>query len=305
VADTADQPIELDERLSPNLRGLVRALIRNAPDPAWPIEEHHARYEAAVAARQLPDDVRVIATDCAGCPAELVAPATAAHVVPSVLYLHGGGFIMGSALTARPITAQLARLSGRTVLALDYAHAPQARYPVQLEQVVAAFAELVDNGLGPDDAVLMGDSAGGGLALAATYKLRERARPLPGRLVLLSPWLDLTLSSASIDEFTSSDPQTPRWLLDLMRSSYLGAASAEAASPLYADPHGLPPVLVQVAELEGLRDDGLRFAERARAAGAAVEVDVWPGAVHVWHQFAPRLPEAEEALRRVVDWINS
>ncbi|MQA03174.1 MAG: alpha/beta hydrolase fold domain-containing protein [Streptosporangiales bacterium] len=301
VSELAD-----DGRLNPSVVGLVRALRRHAPQPDWPITEHHRRFEDAAAGRQLAPgvDLRSVATP--GGQAEWAVPSGAEHG-DAVLYLHGGGFIMGSLATSRPFATHLAAAVGRPVLTLGYSLAPQVRFPTQLDEVLRCHAWLLDEGFAPERLVLVGDSAGAWLVLAALLRLRASGATLPGRAVLLSPLLDLALASPSIDEFAGYDPQTPRWLLETMCDAFLGdvSATSPAVAPLHADLRGLPPTLVQAAELEGLRGDAERFHAAAVAAGTDCELETWPGLIHVWHAFAPRLPEAVDALQRIGAWLDA
>lgn len=295
-----------DARLSPSVAGLVRALWRHAPQPHWPVDEHRRRFEEAAAGRPLASGVRVTAVSTPGGQAEWAVPA-AGEGRGAVLYLHGGGFIMGSLATSRPFATQLAAATNRPVLTLGYSLAPEARFPVQVDEVLRCHDWLLDQGVPSDQLVYVGDSAGAWLTVSALLRLRADARALPARAVLLSPLLDLALASPSIDEFAATDPQTPRWLLIQMCGSFLGDVSpADAAvAPLAADLTGLPPLLVQTAELEGLRGDAERFHAAATAAGTDCVLETWPGMIHVWHAFAPRLPEAADALTRVAGWLDA
>lgn len=284
--------------------GLVKALRRVAPQPGWPVAEHRRRFEEAAARRELAPGVTVRQVDTPGGPAEWAVPPEADHG-SAVLYLHGGGFIMGSLSTTRPLASYLAAATSRPVLVLDYTLAPEGRVPVPVEEAVRCHTWLLDQGIAPERLALAGDSAGGWLAVATLLRLRRQRLPLPACAALLSPLLDLTLSSSSIDEYAGYDPQTPRWLLEQMRGYFLdGADPADLAlSPLHADLRGLPPMLVQTAELEGLRGDAERFHSAAIDSGVECTLEIWPGVIHVWHAFAPKLPEANHALRRIGSWL--
>lgn len=293
-----------DTRLSAGVVGLVRALRRHAPEPDWAVSEHRARFEEAAAGRELAPRVAARPVETPGGPAEWLVPEGADHG-SAVLYLHGGGFIMGSLATTRPLASHLAAAIGRSVLVLGYPLAPEARVPTPVEEAVRCCTWLLDQGVAADRLVLAGDSAGAWLTVATLLRLRSNRLPLPVGVALLSPFLDLTLSSPSIDEYADYDPQTPRWLLERMREHFLdGADPADPAlSPLHADLRGLPPMLVQTAEVEGLRGDAERFAAALADADVACTLEVWPGVIHVWHAFAPRLPQATQALRRIGAWL--
>jgi len=292
--------------LATSVQGLVRALRRHAPNPDWDHTDHRRAFEEAAAGRALAPGVTQSPADAGGVAVEWHAPdGVAGDEV--LLYLHGGGFIMGSLATTRPLASHLAMLSKRRVLVVDYTLAPGAMHPTQVGQAVACFDWLVAQGVPASDVVLAGDSAGGNLALAAAQKLRDRGDTAAAGVVLLSPLLDLRLENPSIDRNAKSDPQTPRWLLELMAGSYLGDHSPDdpAVSPALGELAGLPPMLIQVAGSEALLDDSLHLADGAQTADVAVQLQVWPGMIHVWHAFAPRLPEAVEALRAVGSWLDT
>lgn len=305
TADVPSVPSEGETGVAPSVQGLVRALRRHAPDPGWSPAEHHAAFERAAVTRTLAPGVSQTALDANGVAAEWQVPEQL-RGDEVLVHVHGGGFIMGSLATTRPMASHLAQLTGRRVLVVEYALAPLARHPVQLEQVLTCVDWVLAQGLRPDQVVLAGDSAGANLALAAAQVLRGRGLT-PAGAVLMSPLLDLRLQNPSIDRNAEFDPQTPRWLLELMVSSYLGERPADdpAVTPMLAELRGLPPLLVQVAGLEALLDDSLRLAEVAKDAGVVVELQVWPGMIHVWHAFAPRVPEAVDALRAVGSWLDA
>lgn len=292
--------------LAPSVEGLVRALRRQPPSREWAPGDHHAAFQAAAERRPLADGVEIEAVRAGDVAGEWHIPGrrTSDQVL---LYLHGGGFIMGSLATTRPMASHLAALTGRRVLVIDYTLAPGGAFPTQVDQTLAAYRWLAGQHVPAADLVLAGDSAGGGLALAAAQLLRDEGAPAPGGLVLLSPLLDLRLGSPSIDDHAEHDPQTPRWLLELMVRCYLGedgVADDPRVSPLLGDLAGLPPMLIQVAEHEALRDDSVTLSDATRAAGGTAALQVWPGMIHVWHAFAPRVPEAVTAMRAVGDWLD-
>ncbi|KWX68755.1 alpha/beta hydrolase [Mycobacterium sp. NAZ190054] len=292
-----------DQRLAAEVRGLVGALRRHAPQRDWTPRRHREVFEAAARSRTVHPDVVVDATGlCGPVPAEQHTPGV--HRGDQILlYFHGGGFIMGSTATSRPMASHLAAMTGRTVVVPDYDLAPEYRFPHQVDQATLCYDALTRSTGKP--VVLVGDSAGGALSLRVAQSVGADKRP--AALVLLSPFLDLRLCAASIDANDEFDPQTPRWLLEQMVGHYLnGVASPEdpAVSPLLGELAGLPPTLVQVAELEGLHDDAVAFARAATAAGSPVDLETWPGMIHVWHYFVPRLPQAVAALQRLGEWLD-
>ncbi len=235
------------------------------------------------------------------------ADAPAAPRRPLLMYVHGGGFIGGSPITHRPITAALA-LHGFRVFAPDYRVAPEHPFPAPLDDVVAAWRGLralndVESPAGR--LVVAGDSAGGNLALALMLSLRAAGAQLPDAAALFSPSTDLTGASPSLQANTGRDPMFHGPALEHLGRAYLGLAGLATnplVSPLHADLAGLPPLLVHVGEEEVLRDDGLRLAAKARAAGVRVETVVWPVVTHAW-QLIARLPEARQSLAAAAQFL--
>lgn len=236
---------------------------------------------------------------------EPAAPSHAAHR-RRILYLHGGGYFSMSARTHRAITSRLAAWSDASLFALDYRLAPEHRFPAALEDAVAAFRWLVAAGTPPARIVVAGDSAGGGLALATLAALRDAQQPRAGGAVLFSPWTDLAGSGPSITGNEGRDPMFSATWVATIAGYYLGStpASHPLASPLYADLAGLPPMLVQASESEILLDDSRRLVERARQAGVAATLQLWPDPPHGWQMYASFLPEARSALRDAARFIR-
>lgn len=223
-----------------------------------------------------------------------------------VLYLHGGGYVSGAPSTYRHFTWRIAAATRGAVLVVDYRLAPEHPFPAALEDAVAAYRWLLADGADPAHLAVIGDSAGGGLALATLLKLRDDGVPLPSAAVALSPWTDLALTSPSLRLNADADPMLNVDDAPLFAKHYLAGADARNpyASPLYGDPVGLPPTLIQVGSDEILRDDAVRMSERLRAAGCHVELEVWPRLPHVWHLFAPLLPEAGQAIERIGRFVQ-
>jgi acetyl esterase/lipase len=224
---------------------------------------------------------------------------------PVVLYLHGGGYVSGSPRTHRLITTQIARIAGARVLAVDYRLAPEHPYPAALADAWAAYWWLLTQGVFSSDIIIAGDSAGGGLAIALALALRDANMPLPAGVIGLSPWLDLALEGESVQCGESVDYLNPR-VLKGCAQLYLNGSDLHTplASPLYADLQGLPPLLVQASTSELLVDDSRRFAERARAAGVAIELQLWDDLVHVFQFFYLIAPDARAALEQIGRFIR-
>jgi epsilon-lactone hydrolase len=216
-----------------------------------------------------------------------------------VLFLHGGGYVIGSPSVYRDLTWRLAAASRARLLALDYRLAPEYPFPAALDDAVAAYAWLLADGADPRRLAAIGDSAGGGLAFSVLLRCRDEGRlPLPAAVVALSPWTDLALTGTSLRRNARADPFIDAADLAPLAGFYLAGANPRNpyASPLYGDPTGLPPTLIQVGSDEILRDDATRMADRLRAAGCEVALEIWPRMPHVWHLFAAVMPEARRAI---------
>lgn len=216
------------------------------------------------------------------------------------VHLHGGGYSLGSPSTHRPLAARLSRRLARALVLPRYRQPPEHPCPAALDDALAAWRALPQ----PRERVLIGDSAGGGLALALALALRDAGEPLPRALVLLSPWTDLTLSGDSIERFGEQDTFFRRPGLELMAERYAGTLDRRdlRVSPLWADLHDLPPLLIQAGGEETLLDDSTRLAARVREAGGEVELQVWAGQGHVF-QATPMLAAASEAIDAIAAWL--
>ena len=223
-----------------------------------------------------------------------------------LLYLHGGGYCIGSIDTHRAMVAAISEASSMRALVLDYRLAPEHPHPAAVDDAVAAYRWLLANSVSAERIAIAGDSAGGGLTAATLVALREAGDPLPAAAVLISPWTDLAATGASISERVDIDPMIDTAVLARMADAYAGEAGTRdpSVSPLYADPGGLPPMLIQVGTAEVLYDDSTRFAELARAAGVDVSFEAWEDMVHVFQAFGGLLPEAGEAIGKIGDFLR-
>ena len=261
--------------------------------------------EALVGALPLLEGTEVEVVDVNGVPAEWVRPEVNTAPDACILYLHGGGYVIGSCNTHRPLASHLAARTGLSVLVVDYRLGPEDPYPAALDDALTAYEWLLEAGLEHGRIVIAGDSAGGGLTLATLLALRDNGSRMAGLGVAISPWTDLTLSGATMDAPEIHDPMVTRAGLQRMADWYVDSADPTdpLVSPLFGDLTGLPPLLIHVGEVEALRDDAVRFAERAKAAGVDVTIEVWPEMIHVWHAFGPSVPESEAAVTRIAAFI--
>ncbi len=230
----------------------------------------------------------------------LEAPGARADRV--VLYLHGGGYQLGSVRSHAGLMGEISAAARCRVLGVDYRLAPEHRFPAAFDDARNAYEWLLRRGHATGHIALAGDSAGGGLVLALLLALRDQAQPLPAAAVALSPWTDLTASGTSYAEIGDRDPIHAKAMLIAIARSYLGGdgdARDPRASPLHGRLHGLPPLLLQAGEREVVLSDSIDFAAKARAAGVEVYMEVWPGMIHVFQQHFDALAEARKAIEAI------
>lgn len=247
-----------------------------------------------------PTGTQTLGRELGGVPAVQIA---VPHSLPDrhILFLHGGGYVTGSPELYRHVTWRFAAAARARLSAIDYRLAPEHPFPAALDDALAAWRALLAEGADPQRTAFLGDSAGGGLALALCLRLRDEKLPLPAAIVALSPWTDLALSGESMRGNAGADPMESAAIASDFAARYLNGADPcqPYISPLYGDPHGLPPTLIQVGSDEVLRDDSMRMAARMREAGVPVDLEIWPRMPHVWHVFAAVMPEARRAIARI------
>jgi acetyl esterase/lipase len=266
------------------MRAGVRGLVRPVLGPRMPVAVQRRWLRVVTGPTPLAEGVTIRSGRLGRRPAETLTP-SGGNPATSVLYLHGGGFTIGSPATHRALATHLATASGATVHVLDYRLAPEHPFPAALDDVLAAYRELLDRGAAPARTALAGDSAGGWLALSAALRLRDAGDPRPGALGLISPWLDLQGSAWPDDR--SDAMLRPAWLRRCARDFAGGRdPGAGELAPLEADLTGLPPVTMHVGSEEILLDDAVRLAHRARAAGVPVDLRRLDGLWHVAHASA-------------------
>lgn len=252
------------------------------------------------------EGVQINRTTLGGCPAErfILFPDKPSEKV--ILHIHGGAFFLGGLDTHRALASQLTAQTGITTFTLDYPLAPEYRYPQAVQAIRNAYMDLIKIGFEAKDIIFSGDSCGGNLVLAAAISLRDDKIILPSQLVLMSPFLDLTLSGESIQTNKKLDAMLSHELLEQGGSYYVDGLSRDnpLVSPLFADLSNLPPTLVQVGSKEILLDDANRFKELADLAGNVVELSIYPGMWHVFQLFTPWTEAAEQALAEIRDFIQ-
>ena len=267
-------------------------------------DDDRLSYERIMSVLPMDDDIETERVGVNGTPAEWIsAPESQENRV--ILYLHGGGYLFGSARTHRVMLAHMARASKARVLALDYRLAPEIPFPAPVEDSVSAYRWLLDQGISAKKMVIGGDSAGGGLAIAALVALRSVGEPMPAAGVCISAWTDMESTGQSHTTNAESDPSVSKERLLKIAKVYLDGKepTAPLASPIHADLTGLPPLLLQVGSIEVLLDDSTLLKSRAKAAGVSVEMEVWDDMPHVWHHYAPILPEARKAIGRIGEFV--
>lgn len=223
----------------------------------------------------------------------------------TILYLHGGGYVMGSVNTHRALIGRIARASGYKALAVDYRKAPEHPYPAAVIDVVNTYKQMVEDGY--ENIFIMGDSAGGGLTLALLQIIRKEKLQKAAGCVLLSPWTDLTMSGDSMKTKKNVDPMVQPHLVEIFAKRYCADSDPTnpLISPLFADFKGFPPTYIQVGDNETLLDDSTRLARKMNDAGVKVEMDIYPKMMHVWQYFGGILPEANRAIDQIGVFVKS
>jgi monoterpene epsilon-lactone hydrolase len=273
-------------------------LLTSRPKPLDPTPEMlRERFDKLADFLPSPDDLIYEPVDADGVPGAFIS-APGADVSRCVYYLHGGGYVIGSVATHRILAYDLSKASGVRVLSMEYSLAPEHPFPAGLEDAVAGYKWLLQSGIAPEHIAIAGDSAGGGLAVATLLALRDRGIPLPAAAVCFSPWVDLEGAGESMSSRADVDPMVQKAGLLWYTGLYMAGGDPRdpLASPLHGALSGLPSMLIQVGDCETLLDDATRLAERLRAAGVPVELDVWDRMIHVWQLFAPILSEGRDAI---------
>jgi epsilon-lactone hydrolase len=283
----------------------VIQLLKSMPvaQPAS-MQEMRAEMEKMAFLQAAPESVALAPVQIGSLPAEWVVPDNARENVV-ILYLHGGGYCIGSIRTHRALAARIAEASKARALLIDYRLAPENPFPAAVTDAVTAYRWLIKEKKAAQKIIIAGDSAGGGLTLSALIDLRDNRDPLPAAAVCISPWTDLAMTGQSITTKAAVDPMVQREGLAEMAKAYLEDADPRSplASPLYGNFKDLPPLLIHVGTAEVLLDDSARLAEKAAADGVSVTYEAWEDMIHVWHAFADVLPEAVDAIDKIGKFV--
>jgi monoterpene epsilon-lactone hydrolase len=293
--------------VSTEQRETLDAILRQSafPDDSDVNAQRQALREL-LSAQPLPADVTVTAAELGGVPtAEITVDGIEARHV--VLYFHGGVYVMGDAALAADLASQVGRRTDAKVISVDYRLAPEHPYPAAVDDALAAYEALVDNGIAPSDIVIAGESAGGALAVTTLVNVRDHGLPLPAAAFVMSPYADLTLAGATMETKREVDPLMSLERLQARVPDYTAGQDASLAliSPIFADLSGLPPLIIQAGSHEVLLDDAVRLARQAATADVEVTLDITPGVPHVFQAYHAILDEGAAALDRAGQLLSA
>jgi len=275
----------------------VCALLSSKPRPiGW--AERRQRLDEVGSVWPVADDVKLTAVNANGIPGEwsIVPGSNPSRVL---MFFHGGGYCSGSIVSHRRLVTEAGRAAGVRTLAIGYRLAPEYAFPAAYDDVLTAWRFLRDQNIPAAHVAVGGDSAGGGLTVALTNRLRDAHEELPGCAWLISPWTDLTMSGSTVVTKDAVDPLIHKKYLNELADAYLPAGidrKDPRVSPLYADLKGFPPTLIQVGSAETLLDDATRFAAVAGAADVRVTLEIWPKMIHAWPLWNAHLASGRRAL---------
>ena len=283
------------------------AILRQGTIPAdTSVDEQRRLLRELLSAQPLPPDLTVTAATLGGVP---TAEVTVDGVEPrhTVLYFHGGVYVLGDAALSADLAAQVGRRTSAKAISVDYRLAPEHPYPAAVDDALAAYEALLQSGTDPADVIFAGESAGGGLAVVTMVNARDRGLPLPAAAYAMSPYVDLTLSGETVKSRRDADPLLSPEALSARVADYTSGQDAglPLISPIFADLSGLPPLIIQVGSHEVLLDDALRLARTAALADVEVTLDVVPGVPHVFQAYHPILDEAAAALDRAGQFLSA
>ena len=282
----------------------IRKLLTSKPRPVgW--AERRERLDEVGSVWPVAGDIACESVDCGGVRGEWsMAPGSDAS--KALLFFHGGGYCSGSITSHRRMVTEAGRAMRMRTLAIDYRRAPEHPFPAQHEDALTAWRFLRRLGLGAEQIVVGGDSAGGNLTLSLINRLRAANEPLPGCAWLVSPWTDLTMSGATLATKDAVDPIIHHAYLEELAEAYVPASMDRRdplISPLFCDLRGFPPMLIQVGSAETLIADATRLAEAAGVADVDVRLEIWPHMIHAWPLWNAGLEDGRRALASAGEFV--
>jgi len=290
---------------SEDIKKIRELIAAQPPRDKLSIDERRKFMDSWNELHPVPDDISVAAARIADIPVEWIsAPNSRDDGV--LLYLHGGGYVIGSPNSHRHLVGKLSAESGLQGLLVDYRLAPEHPFPAAVEDALSVYASLLTHGYEPEQVAVAGDSAGGGLVIAMMLAVKDAKLPQPAAGICISPWTDLTQTADSFLSNAEFDPTVSKQSLDYFAELYIADEDIKNpyASPLFGDLTGLPPLLVQVGSIEVLLDDSTQLVERAKDSGVSAMLEVWEEMIHVWHRYYPLLREGREANARIGEFIR-
>jgi epsilon-lactone hydrolase len=293
--------------VSTQQRETLDAILRqSAFPPGSDVSEQRRLLRDLLSAQPLPPGITVTAAALGGVP---TADVTVDGIEPRhvVLYFHGGVYVMGDAALAADLASQVARRSRARAVSVDYRLAPEHPYPAAVDDALAAYEALLEDGTAPSDIAFAGESAGGGLAIATLVNARDHGLPRPAVAYVMSPYADLTLAGTTMQTKRDADPLLSPEALRARVGDYTSGQDPALGliSPIFADLSGLPPLIIQAGTHEVLLDDAIRLARQAATADVEVTLDITPGVPHVFQAYHPILDEAAAALDRAGQLLSA
>ena len=293
--------------MSTEQRETLDMILRQSAFPVGSgVDEQRRHLRELVSAQPLSAEVTVTTAALGGV---TTAEITVDGIEPRhvVLYFHGGVYVIGDAFLAADLASQVGRRTDAKVISVDYRLAPEHPYPAAVDDALAAYEALLQDGAAPSDIAFAGESAGGGLAIATLVNARDHGLPLPAATLVMSPYADLTLAGPTMETKREVDPLLSRELLQPRVTDYTAGqdAALDLISPIFADLSGLPPLIIQAGTHEVLLDDAVRLAQRAAADDVEVTLEITPGVPHVFQAYHAILDEAGAALDRAGQFLSA
>ena len=288
-------------------RQALDELLRHGPlDVGGDVAEQRKIFHEMISSVPLPDDVSTTRGELGGVPVVTVQTPNPADPATVIFYLHGGAYALGSAPDSVGLAADISRRARAKAVSIDYRLAPEHPFPAAVDDALAAYGALLEEGVPASSVAFVGESAGGGLTVATLLAIKDNGLPRPACAAVFSPWADLTVSGASATGKADLDPALTPGALRTRARDYLGDRdpATPLASPVFADLTDLPPLLIQVGSHEILLDDAVRLAARAAADDVRVDLQVWPQVPHVFQGFAALLDDADHALNAAAAFLN-